>query len=90
MNPTFHTSVRRPVEMFHLYTRIPMILFGTTQTNQSFIMRDNIRNSQTVLDIYFQNGESYYYMDNQVYELKEKNLFSKYYKDFNLNKQDMM
>ena len=54
MNPTFHTSVRRPVEMFHLYTRIPMILFGTTQTNQSFIMRDNIRNSQTVLDIYFQ------------------------------------
>lgn len=90
MNPTFHTSVRRPVEMFHLYTRIPMILFGTTQTNQSFIMRDNIRNSQTVLDIYFQNGESYYYMDNQVYELKEKNLFSKYYKDFDLNKQDMM
>ena len=53
-------------------------------------MRDNIRNSQTVLDIYFQNGESYYYMDNQVYELKEKNLFSKYYKDFDLNKQDMM
>ena len=90
MNPTFHTSVRRPVEMFHLYTRTPMILFGTTQTNQSFIMRDNIRNSQTVLDIYFQNGESYYYMDNQVYELKEKNLFSKYYKDFDLNKQDMM
>ena len=49
MNPTFHTSVRRPVEMFHLYTRIPMILFGTTQTNQSFIMRDNIRNSQTII-----------------------------------------
>ncbi|UTY37819.1 hypothetical protein NMU03_08750 [Allocoprobacillus halotolerans] len=84
-NHNFHASLRIPVEMSYRYTRIPTILFGTTQTSKSFIIVSNIRDSQTVLDIYFQDGQSYYCIKNEVYELNEKNLFSKYYKKFDLN-----
>lgn len=84
-NHTFHASIRPPVEVFKYYTRIPMILFGTTQTFQTFIIISNIRDSQTVLDFHFQNGQSFYYKKNHVYKLEEKNLFSKYYKKFDLD-----
>ena len=50
-------------------------------------MISNIRHNQIVLDIHFQNGQSYYYVENKVYKLKEKNQFSKLYKKFNLDKE---
>ena len=85
-NDLFHLSMTSPLEQM-VHNQVPTILFGTTKLFQSFIMISNIRHNQIVLDIHFQNGQSYYYVENQVYKLKEKNQFSKLYKKFDLDKE---
>ena len=85
-NDLFHLSMTSPLEQM-VHNQVPTILFGTTKLFQSFIMISNIRHNQIVLDIHFQNGQSYYYVENQFYKLKEKNQFSKLYKKFDLDKE---
>lgn len=64
--------------------RLETVIIGRTITCQDFIMKFNIRKQQFVLDIYFQNGNCYYYFNHEVYAIDEENLYQKYIKKYKL------
>lgn len=58
-------------------TRLDAAIIGTTQWSQSFLIKMNIRHAHIVMDIYFQNGKSYYEDDGEIFVLDETNLYDK-------------
>lgn len=65
-------------------TRLDAAIIGTTEWSQPFVMKMNIRHCQPVMDIYFQNGKSYYETDNEINVLDETNLYDKTVKKYKM------
>lgn len=64
--------------------RLESVIIGSTMLCQNFIMKFNIRKQQFVLDIYFQNGNCYYYCNHEVYAIDDENLYQKYIKKYKI------
>lgn len=64
--------------------QLDIIMIGMTQWSQSFILKMNIRHQNLVVDIYFDYGKSYYYENDEIFEIENQNQFYKYIKKYNL------
>lgn len=67
-----------------LYVRIDVAIIGKTKLCQPFIIRSYVRDGNQGLDIYFERGESYFYVNQDIYRIEE-NLYQKYIKKYNIH-----
>ncbi|WP_028041812.1 hypothetical protein [Candidatus Stoquefichus massiliensis] len=68
-------------------TRLDAVMIGTTQWSESFLLKMNIRNCQSVLDIYFENGNSYYEDAADIVRIDENNLYAKVIKKYSMEEK---
>lgn len=77
-NASLYSSITHTLEM-----KIQAAIVGTSQNNQPFLMKTNVRNQKIVLDIYFENGQSYDYDGKEVFQCDE-NEYDKYIKKYKI------